>query len=96
MKTAIGAVLAVVLAFSAVPAVANDTFHAFSTLPTVEQANMTVLSDDQLATVEGGLFVKINDVNANIAIVSQANVNYSSKSRVRQTNNAYVSQRIRD
>jgi hypothetical protein len=97
MKIAIGLALALALALSSAPAIAGDTFHAFSTLPATEQASLTALSDDQLATVEGGLFIKIKDVNANVAVISQANVAYNfSYSKVKQSNTAFVRQSIRD
>jgi hypothetical protein len=94
MKTAIGVVLAFALAFSVVPAVASDTFHAFSTLPAVEQASLTPLSDAQLAAVEGeGFEIEgVCTICTNVAEVAQANVNTSAFSRVRQSNRASVRQ----
>ena len=76
MKTAIRIVLAVALAFSAVPAVASDTFHAFSPLSAPEQAILTPLSDDQLAAVEGAAFRSLPTVNVgvNVAMAPQINV----------------------
>jgi hypothetical protein len=77
MKTVLGLVLAFALALSVLPAVASDTFHAFSTLPAVEQARLTPLSDGQLAVVEGGAFPPFPDyptVAINIAILPQINV----------------------
>ena len=76
MKTAIRIVLAVALAFSAVPAVASDTFQAFSPLSAPEQAILTPLSDDQLAAVEGAAFRSLPTVNVgvNVAVAPQINV----------------------
>jgi hypothetical protein len=97
MKTAIGVVVAVALAFAVVPAAgAGETFHAFSPLPAVERGRLTPLPDAHLATVEGGLVLVFRDINANIASIAQANVNTSAFSRVRQTNVAVVRQSIRD
>jgi hypothetical protein len=96
MKTAIGIALAFALALSVVPAGAYDSFHALSTLPAVEQASLTPLPDDQLATVEGGQLT-IGDVClicANIAEIAQANVNTSAASVVYQRNSARVRQEI--
>jgi hypothetical protein len=95
MKTAIGIVLAFALALSVVPAGADDSFRALRTLPAMEQASLTPLPDDQLATVEGGLvIVDVCVVCANIADIAQANVNASTKSRVFQKNSARVRQSI--
>jgi hypothetical protein len=76
MKTAIGWVLAFVLALSVAPAVANDTFHTFSTLPAVEQASLTPLSDDQLAAIEGAASPRSLTVNigVNVGVLPQINV----------------------
>ena len=94
MKTALGLVLAFAFALSVMPAGASDTFHAFSTLPAVEQASLTPLSDGQLAVVEGARF-EIEGVCAictNVANIAQANVNTSAFSNVRQSNRANVRQ----
>ena len=95
MKTAIGIVLAFALALSVVPAGADDGFRALSTLPAMEQASLTPLPDDQLATIEGGLvIVDVCVVCANIADIAQANVNASAFSVVKQRNSARVRQSI--
>jgi hypothetical protein len=47
MKIAIGIVLALALTLASVPALAGDTFQAFSTLPAAEQATLTPLPDEQ-------------------------------------------------
>jgi hypothetical protein len=94
MKTALGIVLAFALVLSVMPAGASDTFYTFSTLPAVEQARLTPLSDGQLAVVEGAQF-EIEGVCAicvNVANVAQANVNTSAFSSVRQRNRANVYQ----
>jgi hypothetical protein len=95
MKTAIGFALAIALALSVVPAVANDSFHAFSTLPALEQASLTPLSDDQLAAIEGeGFEVNKCFFCSNNAYIAQANLNASKFSKVSQKNNANVRQSI--
>lgn len=53
MKVAIGLALALALALSSAPAIAGDTFQAFSSMPAPEQASLTPLSDAQLASIEG-------------------------------------------
>jgi hypothetical protein len=78
MKTATSVVLAFALALSVVPAIANDTFHAFSSLPAVEQTGLTPLSDDQLAAVEGAAvprpLILIINTSVNVAVLPQINV----------------------
>ena len=76
MKIAIGVVLACVLALCVAPAVANDSFHAFSTLPPVEQARLTPLSEAQLAAVEGAAVPRplIINTSVNVAVLPQINV----------------------
>jgi hypothetical protein len=94
MKTAIGVVVAVALAFAAVPAAgAGGTFHAFSPLPAVEQGRLTPLPDAHLATVEGAALVDIA-VNLNLAVQNQLNLCVLSGS-CRQTNIGVIPQRIR-
>jgi hypothetical protein len=75
MKIAIGTVLALALTLAGVPAFADDTFQAFSTLPAAEQATLAPLPDDQLAAIEGGDITQICQVctNTQAAVVSQAN-----------------------
>ena len=51
MKGLIG--IAFALTLSTVPALAGDTFHAFSTLSPAKQARLIPLPDDQLAAVQG-------------------------------------------
>jgi hypothetical protein len=67
MNTVMSVVLALALTLSAMPAIAGDTFQAFSTLPAAEQATLTPLPDDQLAAVEGaeGLLVQIDPLLSN-------------------------------
>jgi hypothetical protein len=77
MKIAIGTVLALALTLAGVPAFADDTFQAFSTLPAAEQATLTPLPDDQLAAITGGdVISQVCAVCANIqaAVVGQANI----------------------
>jgi hypothetical protein len=94
MKTAIGLVLAFALAFSVVPAVANDTFHAFSTLSAMEQASLTPLSNEQLAAVEGAAFRRLPTVNINVAVLPQINVCVACED-VEQRNIGSIRQGIR-
>ena len=94
MKIAIGVVLAFALTLSVMPAGASDTFHAFSTLPAVEQASLTPLSNDQLDAVEGGAFPPYPDlptVSINIAVLPQINVCAVCKGVV-QTNIGVIAQ----
>ena len=53
MKTAVSVAMVLALILSVIPAIASDTFHAFSSIPAVEQVSLTPLSNDQLAAVEG-------------------------------------------
>ena len=53
MKTIIGFAVAVTLTWSAIPATAGDRMWALSTIPAVERAGLTPLSDDQLGLVQG-------------------------------------------
>ena len=95
MKAPIGLVFALALTLFVVPAVASDTFHAFSALPATEQASLTPLSDDQLAAVEGTAFrLGINAVNLNIAVLNQINLCVLCEDVV-QTNIAAILQGIR-
>jgi hypothetical protein len=71
MKPVIGLVLALALTLSVVPAVASDTFHALTSLPAMEQASLTPLSDDQLAAVEGARRIL---VIVQVAVQNQINV----------------------
>jgi hypothetical protein len=71
MKIAIGIVLALALTLAGVPAFADDTFQAFSTLPAAEQATLTPLPDDQLAAVAGAALLNIN---VQVAVPIQLNV----------------------
>jgi hypothetical protein len=71
MKPVIGLVLALALTLSVVPAVASDTFHALTSLPAMEQASLTPLSDDQLAAVEGARQIL---VIVQVAVQNQINV----------------------
>jgi hypothetical protein len=91
MKTVIGVAIALALALSVVPAIAEEnTFQAFSNMPAGEQGLLTPLSDEQLAAVEGE-GVEICTFCANVAEVYQANVNFGIAS---QTNLAVVNQEI--
>jgi hypothetical protein len=92
MKNVIGVAIALALALSVVPAIAEeDTFQAFSNMPAGEQELLTPLSDAQLATIEGS---DVCIACTNAAAVYQANVNSSLFSKVRQTNVAVVKQEI--
>ena len=71
MKIAIGTVLALALTLASVPAIAGDTFQAFSTLPAAEQVTLTPLLDDQLAAVKGA---DLLNINVQVAVPIQLNV----------------------
>jgi hypothetical protein len=75
MKSIIGVVLALSLMLSVVPALADDTFQAFTKMPATDRARLTPLGDDQLATVEGAAS-RLGDiaVNLNIAVLNQLNL----------------------
>ncbi|MDQ3930722.1 MAG: hypothetical protein M3328_16445 [Chloroflexota bacterium] len=53
MKQYLGLAMVFALVVSVVPALAGESFHAFSQLPALEQAALTPLPDAQLATIEG-------------------------------------------
>jgi hypothetical protein len=74
MKIAIGLALALALALSSVPAIAGDTFQAFSSMPTLEQASLTPLSDEQLASIEGAR-ARLCLGCVNIAAITQTGLN---------------------
>jgi hypothetical protein len=59
MKGMIGLALAFTLTLSTVPAIAEDNFHAFSTMPTAARASLTPLDDNQLAAIEGKNIVEL-------------------------------------
>ena len=71
MKTIVSLVVAFALALSAMPAVAGDTFQAFSKMATDEQPLLTPLADYELEVIEAGFCIAC----ANIARVRQTNVN---------------------
>jgi hypothetical protein len=74
MTRLIGAVMAVALLVSVAPVLAGDSFHALSQLP----ADLTPLDDAQLATVEGGFEINLENFAVNIAVINQIalNVNF--------------------
>jgi hypothetical protein len=74
MKFILGAVLALSLTRSVVPAIADDTFKAFNKMPAVDRALLTPLSDDQLASIEGTRLVGPINTGVNVAIITQLNV----------------------
>lgn len=98
MKIAIGFTLALALALFSVPASAGDTFHAFSSMPSLEQASFTPLSDAELASIEGGRDVEICVVCVNRTRIRQTNVTIASRGSANigtyQTNVAAVRQEI--
>jgi hypothetical protein len=91
MKVAIGLALALALALSSVPAIAGDTFQAFSSMPALEQASLTPLSDEQLASIEGMDFC-FDCTIVQRQRIRQLNVNLSAISNVSQVNAATQSQ----
>lgn len=79
MKIIIGVVLALSLMLSVVPARADDTFQAFSQIPAEEQARLTPLGDDQLASIEGAQHWTATrnrpiNIGINVAITPQLNI----------------------
>ena len=79
MKFILGAVLALSLTLSVVPAIAEDSFQALSKMPATDRAFLTPLSDDQLASIEGTRqrltkTVGPIDTGVNVAIITQLNV----------------------
>ena len=89
MKTVIGVAIALALALSVVPAIAEeDTFQAFSNMPAGEQGLLTPLSDGQLAVIEGEGFCW--DCT-NVARIRQTNVAIKSF-KTYQSNTALVVQ----
>jgi hypothetical protein len=90
MKIAIGLALALVVAVLSAPASADDTFQAFSSMPALEQASLTPLSDAQLASIEG-MRVEVCVVCVNVAKIKQRNFAYNS-AFFTQINSAAVSQ----
>jgi hypothetical protein len=98
MKTVISVVIALALMLSVAPAMAEDTFQAFSKMVAGEQELLTPLSDEQLVVIEGegsDFCYFCSQYASNYAAVYQANVNYSSFSKVEQENNSRVRQSIR-
>jgi hypothetical protein len=83
-----------------VPAFASDLtlsqepaqFQALSSLPDSRRDQLTAMTDEQLAAIEGALDICVVCVNA--AVINQANVNTSAFSKVRQRNSARVRQTI--
>jgi hypothetical protein len=101
MKKLVLVVVALVVALSVVPAMAGDksvsgnepaAFQALRNMPALEQTALAMMTDKELASVEGA--VNICTFCANAAYVSQNNVNFSAFSKVRQSNRAYVRQEI--
>jgi uncharacterized protein YuzB (UPF0349 family) len=99
MKTVISVGIALALMLSVAPAMAGDTdFQAFSRMAAGEQELLTSLSDEQLVVVEGqrsAFCYFCSNSASNYAAVYQANVNYSSFSKVEQENNSRIRQNIR-
>src|ERR671937_702841 len=79
MKSIIGVLLALCLTLSVVPAIADDSFQAFHRMPATDQALLTPLSDDQLASIEGarlGITQILDSVNTgvDVGIITQFNI----------------------
>jgi hypothetical protein len=62
MKRVIGLALAFALTLSTAPAIAEDAFHAFSTIPTAVRSNLAPLPDAQLSTIQGQYLFGYQDV----------------------------------
>ena len=71
MTRLISALMAVALLVSVTPVLAGDSFHALSRLP----ADLTPLDDAQLATVEGGFEINLENFAVNIAVINQTALN---------------------
>jgi hypothetical protein len=100
MKTIISVGIVLALMLSVAPAMAGDTdtFQAFSKMAAGEQELLTPLSDAQLVVIEGegSDFCQFcSQYASNYAAVYQANVNYSSFSKVEQENNSRIRQNIK-
>jgi hypothetical protein len=101
MKTVISVGIALALMLSVVPAMAGDTytFQAFSKMAVGgEQELLTPLSDEQLVVIEGegsNFCFYCSQYASNYSAVYQRNLNYSSRSKVEQENNARVHQSIK-
>jgi hypothetical protein len=93
MPTVTSVALALILALSVVPAMAGDTFQAFSKMSTDKQDLLTPLADNQLAAIEGGFFDEVCIVCLNIAVIEQLNVDVYGAFNS-QVNQAAVSQEI--
>ena len=96
MKIIIGIVSALSLMLSVVPAIADDTFQAFSQISAEDQARLTPLGDDQLAAVEGARHVSVQrnkpiNIALALAIVNQINICVVCAG-VTQTNIAHIPQ----
>ena len=101
MKRVIGLALAFALTLSTAPAVAEDAFHAFSTLPATPRATLTPLGDDQLASIEGASHWNATqngaidiDIGINVAITTQLNICALCRD-VTQGNAAVITESIR-
>jgi hypothetical protein len=100
MKKLISIAMALVLTMAVVvPAMAADTFQAFSQMSATDRAVLTPLDDDQMAAVEGARRVSLqrhNPVNIvlQLAIVNQTNICVVCAG-VSQSNAASTSQGVR-
>jgi hypothetical protein len=94
MKTVISIAIALALALSVVPAMAEDTFQALSNVSAGEQQLLTPLSDEQLSAIEGTNpcnFFKGSCANLKFARIDQDNKAVRSKN-VYQSNTALIVQ----
>jgi hypothetical protein len=99
MKIIIGIVLALSLMLSVVPAIADDTFQAFSKISVKERALLTPLGDDQLSSIEGARYWNANKnggigIGINVAVTPQLNICVLCTD-VRQGNAGAIFQAIR-
>jgi hypothetical protein len=86
MKRLIGAVLGLTLILPVAPALAGDTFRAFSRLPATVQASLTPMNEAQLAAIKGG---QISQSNASTVLVTQTNT-ASGAGPITQSNTSTV------
>jgi hypothetical protein len=99
MKVIIGVVMALSLTLSVVPAIADDTFQAFSQMSAEDRALLSPLGDDQLASIEGArrrITHTLSPINTgvNVAIITQLNICILCTD-VEQANAAAIRQIIR-
>ncbi|MDQ3930723.1 MAG: hypothetical protein M3328_16450, partial [Chloroflexota bacterium] len=90
-----------------VPALAGESFHAFSQLPALEQAALTPLPDAQLATIEGTELNSATVIQVNVAVgnhnyqlqvnvASDKGINSERQASMSRTRYSHTEQRLGD